>query len=166
MPKRTSSYHSWLLGQLSDPKIAADYVDEAIKDNVAEARTMKKVATVADVSRETLYRTLSEEGNPTWKTLSALLAAVGLRVRIESEQEPAQTEPGAASIERASGIFEHNTSGNLTNTRTASSGGILFVVSTEPSIEASKIVKVGDVNISHIISASTSSEEKWIGRLR
>ena len=43
------------------------------------------VATAAGVSRETLYRTLSPRGNPTLKTMVAVLKTVGLRLSVEAE---------------------------------------------------------------------------------
>lgn len=36
------------------------------------------------LSRETLYRTLSEKGNPQLDTLTAILAAFGLRLSVQS----------------------------------------------------------------------------------
>jgi len=44
------------------------------------------VAAEAGISRETLYRTLSPKGNPTLKTLLAVLKTVGLRLSVEAEQ--------------------------------------------------------------------------------
>jgi probable addiction module antidote protein len=44
------------------------------------------VAAEAGISRETLYRTLSPRGNPTLKTLLAVLRTVGLRLSVEAEQ--------------------------------------------------------------------------------
>lgn len=40
------------------------------------------VAAKAGISRESLYRTLSPKGNPTLKTLLAVLSTVGLRLSI------------------------------------------------------------------------------------
>ncbi|MDM0020045.1 helix-turn-helix domain-containing transcriptional regulator [Variovorax saccharolyticus] len=45
------------------------------------------VAAEAGISRETLYRTLSPRGNPTLKTLLAVLKTVGMRLSVESEQQ-------------------------------------------------------------------------------
>jgi len=44
------------------------------------------VAAAAGISRETLYRTLSPKGNPTLRTLLAVLKTVGLRLSVEAEQ--------------------------------------------------------------------------------
>ena len=92
MPKRSSDYHSWLLTELADPHEAANYLNAAMEDspemflkalrNVAEAHKMAKVATVAGVAREALYKTLSEEGNPRLYTLDAVLKATGLQIAV------------------------------------------------------------------------------------
>lgn len=47
------------------------------------------VAAEAGISRETLYRTLSPKGNPTLKTLLAVLKTVGLRLSVEPEHPAA-----------------------------------------------------------------------------
>ena len=44
------------------------------------------VATEAGISREALYRALSPKGNPTLKTLIAVLKTVGMRLSVEPEQ--------------------------------------------------------------------------------
>lgn len=47
---------------------------------VARARGMSRVASEAGLSREQLYRSLSEEGNPTLKTTIAVMKALGLEL--------------------------------------------------------------------------------------
>ncbi len=44
------------------------------------------VAAEAGISRESLYRTLSAKGNPTLKTLLAVLKAVGMKLSVEPDQ--------------------------------------------------------------------------------
>ncbi|MCG3102556.1 transcriptional regulator, partial [Enterobacter sp. DRP3] len=44
------------------------------------------VAAEAGISRESLYRTLSPNGNPTLKTLLAVLKTVGLRLSVVPAQ--------------------------------------------------------------------------------
>ena len=95
MAKRTRSYRIGLMEELRDPVIAAHYVAAALEDSpdmflvalrdVAEARQMSKVARDAEVSRESLYRMLSEEGNPRYSSLLGILRAVGLRLTIEPD---------------------------------------------------------------------------------
>ena len=45
------------------------------------------VAAEAGISREALYRALSPRGNPTLKTLLAVLKTVGLRLSVESDRQ-------------------------------------------------------------------------------
>jgi len=78
----------------SDKDIAA-YIEAMLADGDARAvpialRTVADalggMAALADktgLSRETLYRTLSEKGNPRLDTLSAILAAFGLRLSVQ-----------------------------------------------------------------------------------
>jgi probable addiction module antidote protein len=47
---------------------------------------MAELAEKTGLSRETLYRTLSEKGNPRLDTLSAILAAFGLRLSVQANQ--------------------------------------------------------------------------------
>ena len=53
---------------------------------VAEAYGgLGSVAAQAGISRESLYRALSAKGNPTLKTILAVLKAVGMRLSVEPE---------------------------------------------------------------------------------
>lgn len=76
-----------------DPELAAEYLKLALEDcpndartflsvprQVAEAQGMQRVAERAGIKRESLYRALSPKGNPTLKTLQAVLGAVGLKL--------------------------------------------------------------------------------------
>jgi len=47
------------------------------------------VAKEAGISREALYRALSPKGNPTLKTLLAVLKTVGMRLSVEPEEQAA-----------------------------------------------------------------------------
>lgn len=47
------------------------------------------VAAEAGISRESLYRTLSAKGNPTLKTLLAVLKVVGMKLSVEPDQHAA-----------------------------------------------------------------------------
>jgi probable addiction module antidote protein len=81
----------------ADPAFAADYLNAAMDEadqpggreallmalrHVAEARGMAQVARAAGVQRESLYRALSPRGNPTIKTLLAVMHATGLRLGV------------------------------------------------------------------------------------
>lgn len=59
----------------------------ALRD-VAEAYGgLAAVAAQAGISREALYRSLSPKGNPTLKTLLAVLKSVGMRLSVEAEPQ-------------------------------------------------------------------------------
>ena len=79
-----------------DPKFAVEYLKVALEDTdepgvllialrlIAQARGgIAKVAKAAGVERESLYRALSQRGNPRLSTLVAVTKAVGLRITVE-----------------------------------------------------------------------------------
>jgi probable addiction module antidote protein len=107
------SYHQWEVEELQkDRELAVECLRAAMEalDNpeergggllalraVAEAYGgLGAVAAQAGISRESLYRALSPKGNPTLKTLIAVLKTVGLRLTVTEEQQaqPAQEQPG------------------------------------------------------------------------
>jgi probable addiction module antidote protein len=87
-------HDDWLFEQLKDAEFAAEFLNAANEDDdpktylaalrkVAEARCgMTALAAQTQLSRETLYRTLSARGNPTIKTLMAVLKATGLKISV------------------------------------------------------------------------------------
>ena len=107
MTIKTSSYRESLLTALLDPAEASAYLNAALEDspeaflkalkNVAQARPMAQVAKQACIQRETLYRAFSEQGNPTFETLSSVLGALGMKLSIApSESESAMGLTAAA----------------------------------------------------------------------
>ena len=93
---RNVSYQSYLIESLKDPLEAAAYVEAALEledptallvalRQVAKAHGMADVARRADVGEKTLFRALSENGNPTVATLHKVLHAVGLRLSVTPE---------------------------------------------------------------------------------
>ena len=52
--------------------------------DIARAKGMTQVAKDAGLSRESLYRALSEEGNPSFSTILKVLKAVGLRLTVSA----------------------------------------------------------------------------------
>ncbi|MGS0742221.1 helix-turn-helix domain-containing transcriptional regulator [Glaciimonas sp. GG7] len=100
--KGVVSHHEREIAELSaDRELAVEYLKAAMEsldnpDNRAAGllalRTVVEaygglavVAAEAGISRESLYRTLSPTGNPTLKTLIAVLKTVGLRLSVEAE---------------------------------------------------------------------------------
>jgi probable addiction module antidote protein len=98
--KGVVSHHEQELAELrADKELAVEYLKaalEALDDpndraggllalrTVAEAYGgLGAVAAEAGISRESLYRALSPKGNPTLKTLLAVLKTVGLRLSVQ-----------------------------------------------------------------------------------
>jgi probable addiction module antidote protein len=50
---------------------------------VARSKGMTEIAKLTGVKRQALYHALSDMGNPTLSTLTAVLDALGLRMRID-----------------------------------------------------------------------------------
>ena len=100
MTKKNKKYQEWLLEKLKDHDEAIAYLNEALEEslkgdeesqylfllalrNVAEAQGgIANLAKKAHVGRESLYKTLSEKGNPKWHTLVSLVIALGLNLRL------------------------------------------------------------------------------------
>lgn len=72
------------VGNFGDCKPPRDvsYDDSMALRHVAQAHGMAEVARRADVGDKTLFRSLSENGNPTLTTVHKVLHAVGLRLRV------------------------------------------------------------------------------------
>ncbi len=115
MPKRTKSYTGWLAAKLSDPKRAARYLNAAQEDSpamflkalrkvaAAQPGHMAELAEAAKVSRESLYRMMSETGNPTYDSLKGILNAMGLKLEVVPLGERGTSPQGpseGASAER------------------------------------------------------------------
>ena len=85
----------------ADPDFANEYLAAALQEadqpggqtallaalrHVAEAQGMAAVAERAGIPRESLYRALSPKGNPTIKTLLAVLGAAGLQLAVTRDR--------------------------------------------------------------------------------
>jgi len=99
MNRKSRSFDELLAKGLDSPEAIAGYLDEALATgteadfllavkNVAKISGMTHLAEQAGLSRESMYKTLSETGNPKLDTLSALLHAhaLGLRLSIRPEK--------------------------------------------------------------------------------
>ncbi len=99
MNKSTVSYRDELIKDLSDPAEAAAYLNAALEDgsqeiflmalrDIAEAKGMTKLSKKTKLNRESLYRMLSDKGNPQLSSLTTLLDSVGLRLAVQVRQPP------------------------------------------------------------------------------
>lgn len=78
---------------LDSPEAIAAYIDAVIQDgdpklvaaaigDVARAKSMTQLARDTGLSRESLYKALSAEGNPEFATVMKVLRALGMRVAV------------------------------------------------------------------------------------
>jgi probable addiction module antidote protein len=84
-PEFANEYLAAALDEVSEPGGQAALL--AALRQIAEAQGMSAVAERAGIPRESLYRALSPRGNPTIKTLLAVLKAAGLHLSV-SKQSP------------------------------------------------------------------------------
>ncbi|WP_417417460.1 addiction module antidote protein [Hoeflea sp.] len=81
---------------LDSPEMISAYLDAALADgdpalfaaalgDVAKARGMSDIARNAGVTREALYKALSEKGDPRMSTLFGVIKALGLKMKVEPE---------------------------------------------------------------------------------
>ena len=90
-------YHPELIKALRDPREAVEYLNAALEEgypdgfllalrDVTEAQGgVAQLSEAAKLTRESLYRMLSERGNPELRSLDALLHALGYRLAIAVE---------------------------------------------------------------------------------
>ena len=79
-PEEMAAYLDAWLAEAPD---AAAGIARALGD-IARARGMSQVARDAGLSRESLYKALSENGNPSFATVLKVARALGLRLHAEA----------------------------------------------------------------------------------
>ena len=57
---------------------------QAAIGDVAKARGMGQIAAAAGVGRESLYKSLSKDGNPSFQTIAKVVQALGGRLTIQA----------------------------------------------------------------------------------
>jgi probable addiction module antidote protein len=98
MSMRTKPYKPLLVERLIDPEYAVAFLTEVLQEESQEAflialRTVIEarqesfgdLADKAGVTRQGLYKMLSEDGNPRLSTLSQVLRSLGMKISISEE---------------------------------------------------------------------------------
>ena len=80
-PAFSAEYLAVALGDADEPGGQEEALLRALR-HVAEAQGMAKIAERAGLPRESIDKSLSAKGNPTLKTLLAVLNAAGLRLSV------------------------------------------------------------------------------------
>ena len=112
--KKTKTIPYTVADQLRTPEEMAAYLDawltEAPDDvagiaralgDIARAKGMSQVARRAGLSRESLYKALSENGNPSFATILKVARALGVRLHAEVARprpKPARRQPGEREL--------------------------------------------------------------------
>jgi probable addiction module antidote protein len=96
--RKSKAYQAELIESLRDPREAEAYLNAALEEddpelflvalrNVAEAQGgVAQLADKTKLNRESLYKMLSERGNPELKSLDALLHALGFRLAVTANR--------------------------------------------------------------------------------
>ncbi len=97
---RSAPYDDLLMDLLKDKERALAYLDAALDEpdpriflialrNVTQAQGgIATIAARSGLNRESLYRALSEKGNPSVQTLVAVLEAFGARLGVARRKRP------------------------------------------------------------------------------
>ena len=97
---RSASYDDLLMDMLKDEERALAYLNAALDErdprvflialrNVTQAQGgIAQVAARSGLNRESLYRALSEKGNPSVQTMAAVLGALGARLGVARMKRP------------------------------------------------------------------------------
>lgn len=95
LTQKTETFEYDLAEQLRTPEEMAAYLEAWLMDapddaagiaralgDIARAKGMSQVARDAGLSRESLYKSLSENGNPSFSTILKVAHALGLRLHV------------------------------------------------------------------------------------
>ena len=109
MPKRYKAYDA--AEYLNTPAEIAYYIEAAMEESddpkfllavlgdvVKASQNISEFSRETGVSRETLYKSLSEEGNPRYSSLNSILHTLGLALSVRPMHEAA---PATKKIEKA-----------------------------------------------------------------
>jgi probable addiction module antidote protein len=95
--ERMVDYQKYLINSLKNPEEAAGYLNSSLEAgdlnqfllalrNVAQAQgSVSKLANKITKSRTSLYKTLSEEGNPYLRNTCEILNALGMKITIQPD---------------------------------------------------------------------------------
>ena len=101
--EKSVSYNEGLERRLKNPAYASEYLMTCLEDregdseelflmalrDIAKAHGFQWIAKRTQLGRESLYKAISEKGNPTLSTLTSILDAMGLRISIKPRRKAA-----------------------------------------------------------------------------
>ena len=93
-----------LLKAAAEEDLGDGVVIRAALKYIARTQNMSALARATELNRGNLYKALSEDGNPTLATLLKVTRALGLRLRLEPVEYPAQGMPPAKHRDLPAGM--------------------------------------------------------------
>jgi probable addiction module antidote protein len=97
------NYREFVTETVKNPEEAAEYLRASLEEYSSDGNLedlqggITELAKKTELNRQTLYRTLSKEGNPRIKTLRSVLSSLGFRLSVdpaESFQSRQRLVPG------------------------------------------------------------------------
>ncbi len=96
----TVDYEKGLINRLKNPEYASEYLNQALKEgsqdlfmlalrDVAKAKGITRTARESNLNRESMYKMMSENGNPNLSSLNKLLDSLGLTLNISTKENAA-----------------------------------------------------------------------------
>jgi probable addiction module antidote protein len=92
---KSGRFEDHLHEKLRDPEFAVMYLEAAMEESIeefldalrevasAQEGGLQRVAEQAKLGRESMYKSLSKQGNPRIKTLESILDALGMRISVD-----------------------------------------------------------------------------------
>jgi probable addiction module antidote protein len=92
------NFDDFIVKELNNPEFASDYLQDALEEGgiplflialrqiVQHQKGLTKVAEETGLGRESLYKTLSEQGNPHLSTIEKILKTVGMKITVIPDQ--------------------------------------------------------------------------------
>ena len=105
MAEKLIDYEDHIVEALQDPEFLQGYLNEVLKEEdlptfllalkyIAKSKRggITEFAKKAGFSRQTLYKTLSAKGNPTFKNLNIFLKTAGFHLKVEADKPARKTK--------------------------------------------------------------------------
>jgi len=98
-----TNHQEWLVDELADPELAALYLTAALEDSpemfleavkdVAQAKhKISEIAKQAGITRESVYRSFSADGNPAFKTFLKFLDILDIEMKFQAKAIKTESE--------------------------------------------------------------------------
>ena len=92
------NFDDFIMEELNNPEFVSDYLQDALEEGgiplflitlrqvVQHQKGLTKASQETGLGRESLYKTLSEQGNPHLSTIEKILKTVGMKITVNPDQ--------------------------------------------------------------------------------